>query len=63
MSYYNYNVGVTSRDLYILSAAATGAAINRASTAEELKNYMLFGGAAMALPVGIKAGKTIFLYA
>ena len=59
MSYYNYNVGVTSRDLYILSAAATGAAINRASTAEELKNYMLFGGAAMALPAGIKAGKTI----
>lgn len=55
----NYINGVTERDLYILSAAATGAAINRASSAEELKNYLLFGGGIMALPLAFKTGKAV----
>lgn len=59
MSYYYFNGGVSSRDLYILSAAATGAAINRASSAEELKSYMLWGGGIMAAPVAWKMGKGI----
>ena len=55
----NYINGVTERDLYVLSAAATGAAINRASDAEELKNYLLFGGSLMALPTAFRAGKAV----
>ena len=62
MSYYYFNGGVSSRDLYILSAAATGAAINRASSAEELKSYMLWGGGIMAAPVAWKMGKGIIWY-
>lgn len=51
--------GVTSRDLYVLSAAATGAAINRADNSDELKSYLLFGGGAMALPTAFKGAKAI----
>ena len=55
----NYLNGVTERDLYVLSAAATGAAINRANDAEELKSLLLFGGGVMALPTAFKAGKAV----
>ncbi len=55
----NYINGVTERDLYILSAAATGAAINRANDAEELKSMLLFGGGFMAAPTALKAGKAL----
>ena len=51
--------GVTNRDLYVLSAAATGAAINRADDSAELKSYLLFGGGAMALPTVFKGAKAI----
>ncbi len=50
---------ITTRDLYVLSAAATGAAVNRANDIDELKSYLLFGGAFMALPVAVKAGKSV----
>ena len=49
--------GVTNRDLYILAGGATGAAINRASNAEEAKQYMLYAGGMMALPTALKIGK------
>ena len=55
----NYINGVSERDLYVLSAAATGAAINRASDADELKSYLLFGGGLMALPTAYRAGKAL----
>lgn len=51
--------GVTNRDIYVLSAAATGAAINRADNSAELKSYLLFGGGAMALPTAFKGVKSL----
>lgn len=49
--------GVTTRDLYVLSAAATGAAINRADDSEEAKAYLAGGTGFVALPYVYKAGK------
>ncbi len=51
--------GITSRDIYVLSAAATGAAINRADDISEIKSYLLFGGSAMALPTVLKGAKAL----
>lgn len=51
--------GVTNRDIHNLACAATGVAINRADSTEELQQYLLFGGAAMALPTALKVGKGV----
>lgn len=48
---------VSYRDLSNLAYCATGAAINRASNSEEIRQLLLFGGSFMALPVACKAGK------
>ena len=50
---------MTSYDYYVLAAAATGATINRASDADELKNTLLFGGAIMGAPRAFKAAKGV----
>lgn len=48
--------GVTQKDLYIISAAATGAAINQTNNAEELKNTLLWGGGIMGGMAAINGG-------
>ena len=49
--------GVQIKDLQNLAYAATGAAINRTNSTEELVQFLGFGGAVMALPTALKAGK------
>lgn len=58
MALYNVDA-VTNRDLYILAAGATGLAINRANSAEEIKQTLLFGGGFMMAPTALKVGKNI----
>lgn len=48
--------GVSRNDYYILSAAATGAAINQTDNAEDLKSTLLWGGAFMGAPAVISGG-------
>lgn len=60
---YGENMGetigkVSTRDMYTLAAAATGAAINRADDSEELKEYLIYCGGFMALPAAYKIGKS-----
>lgn len=50
-------IGTTARDLYVLSACATGAAINRADDFEDAKAYIGGGIGIVALPYAWKTGK------
>lgn len=51
--------GVSKRDLYVLSAGATGAAINKTDDTEDLKSMLLFMGGVMAAPTAAKLGKKV----
>ncbi len=59
MSLINRQTVMTSYDYYVLAAAATGATINRANDADELKSTLLFGGAIMGAPIAFKAAKGV----